>query len=371
MTKIEKVLQNRTTGPTDLPPLVRTAINQQMISHRSSAFKMVLENACQGVKRILNTNAAPMFFTCSGTGGLEAAVVNTLSVNNKVLVFSAGYYGDLFAAIARKHLGDNVTLVNFAPGTAITTSVVKDVLERETFDAVLLTHSESSTGVLNPIAELTAMIRDHSDALIIVDAISSVGSTEYHMDAWDIDVTITAPQKGLMSPPGIAIICASERAIKAHKNNNVIGSFYMDFSRALSAQKNNQTPWTPAILSIWAINEALSLIEAEGANNTYARHKKISQQCRKSVVEAGFTLFADDKCAAPGITSILLPDHLSARQMQAKLETNFGICTALGIAELEDRMVRIGHMGWVFETDIKPVAEALSHLRMHFQVEGQ
>ncbi|MBA2652729.1 MAG: alanine--glyoxylate aminotransferase family protein [Tatlockia sp.] len=356
------MMNSRITGPTPLPQSVREAVNQQMSSHRSQEFKTIFENSCINMQALMNTSSMPMFFTSSGTGGLEAAIVNTLGKTSKVLALSAGYYGDLFAAIAKKHLADGVQLEQFSPGTRIEPLLVKKILQMKQFDAVLLTHTESSTGVINPLAELTGIIREHSDALILVDAVSSLGTTEFRMDDWGVDVVITVPQKGLMAPPGLAILCASDRAIKKARGSDIIGSYYFDFNRMLEANIQKQTPFTPAITSIWGIHAALALMQEEGFDNIHKRHASLSAQCQAGVLAAGFELFAMEGARSPGITAVKIPQSQSAQKIQEKLEQDYGLLVAVGAGWWKDQVIRIGHMGFVSEQNIQAVNQALMHL---------
>lgn len=353
-------INNRITGPTDFPPVVQEAINRPIISHRSQAFKDALESAQVGIQKILHTKNTPMFFTASGTGGLEAIVLNTLTKNSKVLSLSAGYYGDLWANIVATYLENCVVKEKSIPGFPVNPERVREILEKNTFDAILLTQTESSTGVLNPLPELIKVIKEYSDALILVDAISSVGTTDCFMDDWQIDVLVTVPQKALMAPPGLAIICASNRVLKLAEEKKIIGSFYFDFSKALFAHSKNQTPFTPNILAVIGIEASLKLIEKEGLEKVIQRHKNISQLCQKKILETGLNLFAQEGARAPGITAVHLPKALSALSMQEELEKNHGLLVTTGLDSWADQVIRIGHMGWVFENDIENAVQAIA-----------
>lgn len=347
---------NRITGPTDLPPAVRNAINQQMISHRSDEFKSVFARASKKLQTLLHSKNIPLFLSCSVTGGLEAAILNTLQKGNRVLVLSAGYYGDLFAQIAKKHLGEHVMTHQVTPGTAISPEKVKEILQEQDFDAVLLTHSESSTGVLNPVPELAELIRQYSNALILVDAISSVGTTEINMEKWGVDVIVTVPQKGLMAPPGLSMIAISDRAMDIVNSGCALGSFYFDFKRAYEATLKNQPAFTPAMFSVWGIDATLDLIEAEGSQQVFARHKRLSLCCQNGVLAAGFTLFAEKDFRAPGITSFRVPASTSSHALQKYLEEKHQIFVGVGVGSWESEVIRVGHMGWVFDQDIESVS---------------
>lgn len=354
------MVNSRLTGPTDLPAAVRQAISPQMISHRSAEFKAVFQRMLQRLQKFLHTQSTPLLFTCSGTGGMEAALLNTLSPQDHVLVLSAGYYGELFAEIAEKHLGKaQVRLARMPPGERIEPDWVKKILLEEQFDVVLLTHCESSTGILNPIAELVPVIRQYSDALVIVDAISSVGTTPFYMDAWDVDVAITVSQKGLMSPPGLAIILANDRALALSQKKDRLGSFYFDFTRTWQYALESQTPSTPSVICVSALEAALGLIEEEGEEAVFQRHIRLAQQCQKGVLDLGLALFANENTRSPGITAIDLPPSLHSEVLRALLDQRYAVTTATGVGYFRDRILRIGHMGYVCEGQIESALLAL------------
>jgi aspartate aminotransferase-like enzyme len=356
---MDQLINNRLTGPTDLPPAVREALAPQMMSHRSAAFKEGFGRLLKRLKGIFNTTATPMVFTASGTGGMEAAIVNTLRRDARILAVSTGYYGELFHEIATHYVDVPVMMLASEPGQGVDFAALEALLKLHPFDAVLLTHGESSMGVMNDIAALSTLIRQHSEALILVDAVSSIGTTPFYMDKWGVDVAITVSQKGLMSPPGVTVLCASERALALSQRPDRIGGYYFHFGRALEYARTNETTSTPGILSIWGLEAALTLIEDLGYEAVFARHRAVAQQCQQGVEAAGYTLLAAPGVRFPGITSIRLPEGVSAEKIRAQLDQKFGVRTAVGVGRMQDQILRIGHMGWVFPSDIEAALTAL------------
>lgn len=355
-------LNIRITGPTPLPPAVRAAMGAQTISHRGEEFKAILSRVTDRLQAVLNSATRPVLFASSGTGGLEAAVVNSLARGDRVLALSAGHYGDLFARIARTHVGASVSLRQFPPGTRMDPDAVKQLLRGERFDAVLLTHAESSAGVLHPLAELTEVIRASSDALILVDAVGSLGATEFRMDSWGVDVVVAVTQKALMSPPGVAILAASERAQAVRKRRPAIGSFYFDWERSLQAQLESQTPFTPAVPVIRGLDAALAMMLEEGHANVFRRHARLAARCQRAVAEAGLTPFAEAASRSPAITAVRLPEEMLASEAQRLLEVEYGLLVATGLDTWREQTLRIAHMGWVSDEEMEQVACALAGL---------
>lgn len=357
MTAANREPMNRTTGPTPLPPEVRTAISWPIVSHRSATFRQAFGRVSERMQAIVGTRGTPIFLTCSGTGGLEAALLNTLRRDDRVLAVTNGFYGDLFADIARRHLGDRVATCSAPPGQPVDRCALVHALRGGRWDAVLLTHSESSTGVMNPLADLVACVHEHSDALVLVDAISSIGTTRFAMDELGVDVAITVPQKALMAPPGLAIVFAGDRALA--RAGDCIGSFYFDFGRALAAGRDRQTPSTPGLTAFFGLDAALELIMEEGIDRVYARHAQLAERCRDAARAAGLLPFAAPSYEATGITAVHVPDGMSAADIQHDLEAKHNLLTTPGLGSWRDRVLRIGHMGWVGEHDIAEVARAL------------
>jgi aspartate aminotransferase-like enzyme len=340
----------RISGPTPLPPEVRKAVTRQMVSHRSESFRACIRAILPRLMPLFGTHEPPLLFTASGTGGMEAALLNTLEHGQRVLAVRAGMFGDRFAEIAR-HVGLEVTDLEVPWGRAVSPDDLRRVLRKdERFDAVLLTHNESSTGVLNPLEQVAKVVREESDALLLVDAVSSAGGIPIEMDLWGVDVIVTASQKALMSPPGLAILAAGDRALQAAEKGS--SSYYFDFNKMREAVAEGTTTYTPAVSTLYGLEAALRLIEKEGLDNVYRRHERLAVKCRTGLEALGMECFAADGAASPTITSVLLPEDSSATKVRDRLESEHGVFIAQGRKEYKERMLRIGHMGWVGDEEI-------------------
>lgn len=336
-------------------------MTRQPMGHRSDEFRVYIQRIVTRLLPLFGASIPPMLFTTSGTGGLEASIINTVKPGQKVLAVRAGMFGDRFAEIART-FGADVYDLNLPWGQAVDPDELRKHLRSAgPFHAVLLTHNESSTGVLHPIEELARIIHKESNALILVDAVSSVGATPMRMDDWGIDVVVTASQKALMSPPGIAVIAAGRRAFEVAA---VSGSrrFFLDFHRMKAAIEDGTTTYTPAISVILGMDAALSLIEKEGLENVYRRHSNIVRKCRRGLTDAGLECFVNDSIASPTITSVLLPMDHPATLVRKQLETEHGVLLSQGRGDWKERMLRIGHMGNVTVEDINHVIVALGQV---------
>src|SRR4051812_33784 len=264
-----------------------------MINHRGPEFAAMLGRILSGMKPYFGTTSDIAMITTAGTGGLEAAVVNTLSPGDRVLGVSIGSFGDRFAKIARTY-GADVTKLDVEWGFAADPLAVRAELERAPgYKAVLLTHNETSTGVMNPIAALAAAVRETSpDTLILVDSVSGLGAVPFEMDAWGVDVVVTGSQKAWMSAPGLAMIAASERAWAAMETATM-PRFYLDIRAHRESAVAGQTPFTPAIAVVYQVDEGLRLMQAEGKHGIFARHEACAAASQAGLQALGFELFAD------------------------------------------------------------------------------
>jgi aspartate aminotransferase-like enzyme len=287
----------------------------------------------------------------AGTGGLEAAVVNTLSPGDRVLVVSIGSFGDRFAKIARAY-GADVTKVEVEWGQAADPAVLREELRRDAnYRAVLMTHNETSTGVMNPIPELAAVVRELApDALILVDGVSSLGAVPFQMDAWGVDVVVTGSQKAWMSAPGLAMIAASPRAWTAMETATM-PRFYLDLRAHRDSHAASQTPWTPAIGVFYQVDEGIRLMNEEGADQVFARHEACAAAGRAGLVALGFELFADQQHASRTVTAAVVPDDLDWKSFNTELKRR-GLVLAGGQGKLIGKIFRLGHLGSVTVEEI-------------------
>ena len=343
--------QLRIPGPTPCPPQVLEAMGWPMINHRGPEFKKMLYDVTDKLKEVFQTKNDLYILTGSGTGGLEAGVVNTMSPGDKVLSVSIGVFGDRFAAIA-KHFGADITNLNFEWGQAADPDAIRKALNDDPqIKTVLVTHNETSTGVTNDLKAISAVVKEF-DKLLVVDAISSLGSIEMPVDDWNIDVAITGSQKGWMVPPGLAMVSVSDKGWKAHAESK-IPSFYWDFGKAKDYLAKGETPWTPAVSVIFGMDVSLKMMLKEGLPNIFARHARIAQTVRDGVKSLGLSLFADPKHASNTVTSVAKTNGLDTKKLVKIMREQEHVVLAGGQRTLDGKIFRIGHLGWVSDDDIQ------------------
>jgi len=303
----------RIPGPTPCPSEVLQAMTKQMINHRGEEFGQILNKVTANLKRLFQTKGDVFLLTSSGTGGLETAIVNTLSPGDKVLSVSIGAFGERFATIAQQ-FGAEVIPLRFEWGKAADIDAVRQALSTEPkIKAVLVTHNETSTGVTNDLASINSVVKEF-DKLLLVDAISSLGSINLPVDDWHCDVTITGSQKGWMAPPGLAMVSVSPEAWQAYAKAKM-PRFYWDFAHAKSYLEKGQTPWTPALSTIFALEVSLEMMLKEGLPNIIARHAQVGNAARAGVKSLGLSLFADENYASNTVTAVATSDGLDTKKM--------------------------------------------------------
>ncbi len=341
----------RIPGPTGLPASVREAGARQMINHRGPEFAAMLRRILSGMQPFFGTTSDIAIITTAGTGGLEAAVVNTLSPGDRVLGVSIGSFGDRFAKIARTY-GADVTKLDVDWGQAADPAALRAELQRDPgYKAVLLTHNETSTAVMNPIPELAAVVRELApEALILVDSVSGLGAVPFEMDAWGVDVVVTGSQKAWMSAPGLAMIAASPRAWAAMETATM-PRVYLDLRAHRESHAVGQTPWTPAIAVVYQVDEGIRLMQAEGATAVFARHEACAAAARAGLTALGFELFADQRFASRTVTAVIVPDGLDWKAFNTELKRR-GLVLAGGQGKLTGRIFRLGHLGSVTVEEI-------------------
>lgn len=347
----------RIPGPTPCPENVLQEMSKQMINHRGKEFGTLIHQVTSRLKELFQTKGDVFILTSSGTGSMEAAIVNSLSPGDRVLSLSNGVFGDRFATIAER-FGAEVTRLSFEWGRAVDTDAAKRALESDPkIKAVLVTHNETSTGVTNDLAAVGNVVKQF-DKLLLVDAISSLGCIDLQVDAWGCDVVVTGSQKGWMVPPGLAFVSISQRGWQAHAEAKM-PRFYWDFSKARDFLEKGQTPWTPAVSVFYALEVALKMLVEEGLPNIFARHARLGRRTREGVKSLGLSLFADGKCASDTVTAVNSPDGIDSKRLVDTVREEHGIVLAGGQAGLAGRIFRIGHLGFVTEADIDDVIAQL------------
>lgn len=351
------MVELRIPGPTPCPPEVLEAMSKQMIDHRGGDFVKTMNRVTEKLKQVFMTKNDVFVLTGSGTGGLEAAIVNTLSPGDKVLAVSVGSFGDRFANIARA-FGADIVPMNVEWGKAADPDAIRKALHADPkIKAVLVTHNETSTGVTNDMAAISPVVKSF-DKLLLVDSISGMSSIKCPVDEWHLDVVLSGSQKGWMVPPGLVFASVSPEAWKAHAAAKMPRS-YWDFTQAKKYLEKGQTPWTPAVSLMFAMDVALDIMLKEGMPNIHARHARVAKAARSGVKSLGQRLLADEKFTSNTVTAVTATEGLDVKELRRILREEHKVVIAGGQGKLEGKIFRIGHLGWVNEDNIKTVIAAL------------
>jgi len=338
-------------GPTPIPPQVAAAMTRPMINHRGEEFSALFAEVSAGLQQVFRTEQPVYIFPAAGSGGWEAALVNTLNPGDTVLSVSVGDFGERWYRAATK-LGLTVERLRFEPGEAADPARIAERLaedRQKQIQAVLVQHNETSTGVANDVRSIARVVREHG-ALIMVDSVSGLGALPLEMDAWGLDVVLTGAQKALMCPPGLSLIAFSERA-RAASERSRMPRFYWDLEAVHKSYLKRQTPYTPAISLYYALQASLRLIQAETLEGVWARHRLMGAMCRAGVKAMGLTLLAQDEATASDTcTAVVSPVDPKAVRKVAR--ERLGVQLAGGQADLADKIFRIGHMGYTVPGDV-------------------
>lgn len=356
----ERDVNLRVPGPTPVPEAVAAAGARPMVNHRGPDFAAAMGEVLERLTPYFGGSQEPLILTGSGTGAQEAAVVNVLSPGDEVLSVTAGVFGERFAAIAEA-FGATVHRLHGEWGRAIEPAAVVEALRQyPDVKGIILTHNETSTGIANDLGAITSAIRRDagSDAVILVDGVSSIGAMPFLLDEWDVDVAITGSQKAWMSPPGLAMAAVSERGWRAHREARM-PRFYWDFTKARKNGEKRTTPFTPAVGIVHALQEALRLMNEEGMQNVFARHERIGSRVRAGIADLGLELFSDLEYASNTVTAVRVPGDVNAADLLRDLRTRHGVVFGSGQDWLKGSIFRIGHMGWVHEHDVDHLLAAL------------
>ncbi|MFQ5965404.1 MAG: pyridoxal-phosphate-dependent aminotransferase family protein [Candidatus Scalinduaceae bacterium] len=339
-----------TPGPTQVPPEVTLAEARPMIHHRTSEFSNIFLKVSNDLKYVFQTKNGEVFtFASSGTGGMEACVVNSLSQGDKVVVVRGGKFGKRWADICEAY-GVNVIPVDIEYGKALKPDLLDYVLKKEKeVRAVFVTQCETSTGVVHDIEGIAKAVKNHN-VLLIVDAITGVGVHPLMMDDWGIDIAVAGSQKGCMLPPGLAFVCVGQSAWEAIKKAG-LPKYYWDFKKMSKSLSNNTTAFTPAITLIMAAGKALDMIREEGIENVWERHARLAHAAREGIRALGLELFAGD-ASSNVLTAVKSPEGFDINSAIKRLRDESGVTITGGQDELKGKIFRIGHMGYVNEFDI-------------------
>ncbi|WP_139489217.1 pyridoxal-phosphate-dependent aminotransferase family protein [Brevibacillus dissolubilis] len=348
----------RIPGPTPIPPRVQQAMNAPMIGHRSGQFSKLFAETAERLKPIFGTKQDVYILAGSGTSGLEMAVVNTVNPGEEVAVLVSGAFGERFAKICERY-GIIPHRLEVAWGEAVTPEALEAFLsEKPNVRAVFATQCETSTGVLNPIRELAQVVREKTDALFIVDAVSCLGAVPCEMDEWGLDIVVTGSQKAFMLPTGLAFVAVSERAWKVIDNNKP-QAFYLDLKAYRKSLADQTTPYTPAVSLVFGLAEVCAMIEEEGLDAIFKRHELMRDMTRAAMSALNIPLMTEDQYGSPTVTSLDPKGAFDAEELRKVLRTKHNIIIAGGQQHLKGKIFRIGHMGYCEPLDVIQVISAI------------
>ncbi len=346
-------------GPTPVPESVLLAQAKHLIGHRSGEFSKIMEEVVDGLKWLHQTQNDVLILTASGTGAMEAGIINVLSPGDRVLAGNNGKFGDRWVKLCQA-FGLDVEVIEAEWGKPLDPNAFKAALEADTektIKAVIITHSETSTGVLNDLETISSYVKAHGEALMIVDAVTSLGACSVPMDQWGLDVVASGSQKGYMIPPGLGFVAMSDRAWKAYETAK-IPKFYLDLGPYRKDGAKNTTPFTPPVSLFYALQVALRMMKAEGLEAIFSRHARLQQATRAAMKALNLPLFAADDCASPAVTAVM-PQSIEAETVRSVMRQQFDIALAGGQDHLKGKIFRVGHLGFVCDRDILTAIAAL------------
>jgi aspartate aminotransferase-like enzyme len=338
-------------GPTPIPPEVLLAQGSPLVYHRGPGFGDLMRSVTSRLQELYRTDADVLLMTSSGTGGLESAVANCFSPGDEVLVPLAGFFAERFKTLAER-FGVSVRTIDYEWGQRVRPDEVAAALADHPVKAVLLTHSETSTGVIQPIREL-AEVANEAGAMVVVDVVSSLGAVPFEFDAWGIDVAVGGSQKALSASPGVAFVAISERAWRATETATN-PRFYFDWAtyRRFASLPHPENPWTPAISVMQGLRAALELYFQDGVDAALERHRMLSRAVKEGVKALGLDLFGQGLDDNWTVTAIRAPEGIDADTISDAIRAEHGVVLAPGQGPLKGTVFRIGHFGYFSELDI-------------------
>ncbi|MCH2047947.1 MAG: alanine--glyoxylate aminotransferase family protein [Trichodesmium sp. ALOHA_ZT_67] len=347
-------------GPTPVPETALLAMAKHPIGHRSGDFSKIMAEVTENLKWLHQTKNDILILASSGTGAMEAGIINFLSPGDRVLCGCNGKFGDRWAEVATAY-GLQVEKITAEWGKALETEKFRQHLEADKdkqIKAVILTHSETSTGVLNDLETINGYVKAHGEALIIVDAVTSLGAVSIPVDELGLDVVASGSQKGYMIPPGLAFVAVGPKAWTAYETAK-LPRYYLDLGKYRKDAAKNTTPFTPPVNLFFALQATLRIMQAEGLENIFARHDRLKSATRAAIKALGLPLLASDKVASPAVTAVAPPTEVEAEKVRAIMKKRFDIALAGGQDHLKGKIFRIGHLGFVCERDVTSAIAAL------------
>jgi aspartate aminotransferase-like enzyme len=360
----------RIPGPTTVPPVILAEMARPMINHRGPEFAAIMRRVTARLQYFFQTSSPVLTYPASGTGGQEAAIANLFSPGDHVVVITIGSFGNRLAKIAEA-FGLQVSRIEFPWGQAADPDIVETRLKTlKPFRGVLMTHNETSTGVMNDVHTLTALVRQISpETLIAVDAVSSMGCVPIEMDPWDIDVVFTGSQKGWMTPPGLMMIAASHRAWEASKTAR-LPRFYFDWASSRKKLELGQHPTTPPVSIFYALDLALEMMLSEGREAIFARHQLIGDYVRNRARAMGLQLLADHAHASNTVTAVLTPEGINTKALLKILREEDHVVLAGGQEHLDGKIFRVGHLGFFQKSELVEAMDAVEKRLNEFGFKG-
>ena len=340
---------------------VLQVMSEPMINHRGPEFAAIIERVTERLQTVFETSGSVYIMTSSGTGAMEAAIVNTLSPGDSVLCASSGVFGERFGQIAEIY-GADVGWLKVPDGDAIDPDQLRDAVRIESeLRAVLVTQNETSTGVMNDMEAISAAVKEESDALLLVDGISSVCSLPLRTDAWECDVVATASQKGWGLPPGLAFLSFSDLAWEAHANSKM-PKFYFDMAEYQRYLEISQPPFTPAVSQMLALDYVLEQLTSEGMGSVFERHMQMGQMVRDGVKSLGLEILPEESVASNTVTAVRVPEGVDCGELLSRMNKEHGVVLAGGQQKLAGKVFRIGHMGRCEPGELEQVIECLAEV---------
>jgi len=346
-------------GPTPVPENVLSCMSKHPIGHRSGDFQEIVKKTTEQLKWLHQTTADVLTITGSGTAAMEAGIINTLSKGDQVICGDNGKFGERWVKVAKAY-GLEVKVVKADWGQPLDPNEFKRLLKEDRdgkIKAVILTHSETSTGVINDLKTINNEVKSNSKAITIADCVTSLGACNIPMDEWGIDVIASGSQKGYMIPPGLSFVAMSKRAWEANEQSN-LPKFYLDLKQYLKTANKNSNPFTPAINLYFALEASLTMMQKEGLNNIFARHARHQKATQEGIKAMGLNLFTKEGFGSPAITAVE-PENIDAETIRKLIKNDFDILLAGGQDHLKGKIFRIGHLGFVNDRDIISVISAL------------
>jgi len=346
-------------GPTPVPETVLQAMGRHPIGHRSADFQKIVKRTTKQLQWLHQTTGDVLAITGSGTAAMEAGIINVLSKGEKVLCGDNGKFGERWVKLARAY-GLDVQVIQAEWGQPLDPEAFRTVLEADTakaIKAVILTHSETSTGVINDLETIAKHARAHGTALTIADCVTSLGACNVPMDAWGLDVIGSGSQKGYMMPPGLAFVAMSERAWEAYGRSD-LPKFYLDLGKYRKSAQADSNPFTPAINLYFALEAALEMMQAEGLEAIFARHARHRAAAQAGMEAMGLPLYAAEGHGSPAITAVA-PEGIDAEALRKAVKEKFDILLAGGQDHLKGKVFRIGHLGFVCDRDVLTAVAAI------------